>query len=565
MKLSNFEDYIDEIILERGLKYFEGDHIERIQEIDDNRYVIEIVGTDFYKVGISLNEEEEVISTFCSCPFDFGPVCKHEAAALYGLREIRENNPAPKTKKKAKPKAEPKSNKEPDLKSTLSNLKKDQLVQVLMDLADDQPELEKKLLFEFAPAEDEIAQSKKLIREFINKAKHRGFIHWNDAGYALQGANATLDKANKRKESGDTESAVMLSLTVLSITIDMLQYTDDSSGDVGYCIHESKEIMEDAIAKGIDELSDKEQTKLFNTLLKAALQKRYDGWSDERVSLLGNCIYFARDPKRREKLEKQLDSLLQQSSGDSWSSNHLSEQVKLMQLSLIEQFDGADAAYAFITDNFEYPKLRERAILHHLEEENYHQVIELCKEGESRDSFFRGLVLRWQKYRLAAYEKLGDTPKVKELTRKFVLGGEFNYYLDLKKWYQADEFEQVLEEILAAFEKERHPSQTYVDILKEEKLYDKLLHYTKQRPWEIQTLYPYLIDDYFEEVNDIYQHFIKTEAEQATERKKYRKVCKLIKPYKKVFGETNTRKLINELEQKYQRRPAFMEELEKIK
>ncbi len=251
---------------------------------------------------------------------------------------------------------------------------------------------------------------------------------------------------------------------------------------------------------------------------------------------------------------------------DSWNSKYEIERVKLLQLNLIEQFEDEDTAFAFIYDNIKYPKFRERAILYHLDKENYNQVIELCEEGENTDDRYQGLISKWKKYRAEAYEALEDTEKERELKMEFLLGGEFEYYQDLKHHlYEADEWEKVLGEILSTFEKQRHPDSAYVEILKEEKLYDRLLNYTNQRPSEIQTLFPYLIEDYFDEVNKIYQQFIKTEAERATDRKKYKKVCKLIKSYKKVCSEINAHKLISELEKEYERRPAFIDELEKIK
>lgn len=562
MKLDNFEEYINNKILERGHGYYLGGHIEKVKELERNRYVVEIYGQGSYTVSISLNETGEILETFCSCPYDLGPYCKHEAASFYRLKDdrVRTHEQAIDQKK-----TNQQTSKEPELKTTLSKLKKDDLLSLVITITEEYPELEKKLLFEYAPAEDEIAESKKLIRSFINNAKRSGFIHWNEAGYALQGANTTLEKARKRQESGETESAVQLSLTVLPIVTDMLQYTDDSSGIIGDSIRESIQIIDGAVFEGIDQMEPRERTKLFNTILKAALQKRYDGWSDIRIDLLKVCIYFSNYPKHREKLHKQFDLLLENADDDPWSSRFYTEQVKQLQLNLIEKTENHEATLSFIYDNIKYPKFRERAIVHLLKEGNYDHVIKLCEEGETADSMFRGLVSNWKKYRLEAYKDLGLTEKVKELTQGFLLDGEFEYYSELKNLYETEEWDNVLEEILGTFEKQRHSSQTYVEILKEEKLYERLLKYANQRPNEIQSLYPYLIEDYFKEVNAIYQKLINLESENASDRKKYRNVCKLIKSYKKVCGEINAKKMINELEQKNVRRPAFIDELEKIK
>ena len=50
----------------------------------------------------------------------------------------------------------------------------------------------------------------------------------------------------------------------------------------------------------------------------------------------------------------------------------------------------------------------------------------------------------------------------------------------------------------------------------------------------------------------------------ASDRKKYRSVCKVIKNYKKLFGDIGTVKIVKELKAKFIKRPAFIDELSKI-
>lgn len=87
---------------------------------------------------------------------------------------------------------------ENDLKRVLAEQNKDELVRILLEISDDYPDIEKRLLFKFANNEDEITASKKLIREYINHAKRNGFIDWRHVDSALQGAEMTLKKPRKR-------------------------------------------------------------------------------------------------------------------------------------------------------------------------------------------------------------------------------------------------------------------------------------------------------------------------------------------------------------------------------
>ncbi|MCL7745582.1 hypothetical protein [Halalkalibacter alkaliphilus] len=77
-------------------------------------------------------------------------------------------------------------------------------------------------------------------------------------------------------------------------------------------------------------------------------------------------------------------------------------------------------------------------------------------------------------------------------------------------------------------------------------------------------LYPYLIEDHFEKVNKLFKAWLETMAEQASNRKEYKRVCKQIQTYKKACGKTHAHKLIIHFQQHYQRRPALVDELGKL-
>lgn len=558
MRLSDFEEYVDETILKRGKDYFNSGAIQKVEMVKENYYLVEVVGTEFYSVKVYLTEKDDIVSTSCDCPYDWGEYCKHQVAALYAVRDLRKNGNDQGNLDKTALKQEK------DLKFILSNCNKEELLNIILDLSIEYSEIENRLLFKFSSNTDEIASSKKLIREYINGSKKRGFIEWNRVDEALEGARIVLEKADRKISIGDTEGAVLLSLTVLSAVVDMIQYCDDSSGFVGSVIDESFGIIDQALSIGGTQLKESQQKKLFEAILKEANNKRYEGWSEWQLKLLGACVHLAANQKFREKLEIQLNGMLENTS-DSWSSKYDTENIKILQLELIEKFDGEKRALHFINENIHLSPFREKVIERLLEVGNYKEVISICEEGEAVDREYRGLVKRWKEYRLKAYVGLGDVEKQRELMLQFLYGSDYSYYNELKNLYHSADWPVMLEEILTTFEKERYPSSAYLEILKEERLYEKVLQYCNNHLASIQHLYPYLIEDYFEEANVLYLKFIESESAIANERRKYRNVCKLIKSYKKVFGETNTSLLIRKLMTLNVKRPAFIDELGKIK
>lgn len=548
MNLLNFDQYMDDIILERGLKYFQKGQVINIEEMKSNHFHILIEGSEVYQVDVFLNAAKEIITTSCDCPYDIGEFCKHQVAAFFALRN---------------PEKIEKENSKLSVEEIISKLSKEELGDIILHFSDEYPEMEKKLLLQHSPKQEEVAVSKKLIREYINKAKDRGFIKWGNVRYALTGANITLEKAQEKLGSGELESAVSLSIATLSIVVDNLDRIDDSSGYAWDVIRESLAIIEEA-ANSIYLLNEQEQNTLFASILKEAMHKRYDDWDDWRMSLLSSCAYFCSNKKLREKLDKQLGKLLDNLTGDSWRGKYKEDEIKLVQLKLMELYDEEEKATQFIKANIHRDPFRKKAIEYLMEDGEFLEVIRLCQEGEMIDQEHRGLVHQWKVFSLVAYEALGDIQKQKELLFEFLLKNDYEYYSKLKKLYSSSEWEEVLQQILQTFEREKRPPQAYLEILKEEKLYDKLLDYCAHHLSSIEHLYPFLIDQYFEKVNELYKKYIEVEAKEATDRKKYKGVCKLIKAYKKVCGDIHGKQLIDKLKIIYPNRPAFLDELGKI-
>jgi hypothetical protein len=451
-----------------------------------------------------------------------------------------------------------------DLHTILSNQNKEELIKIILDLADDYPELDKQLLFKYTPQKDEISSAKKLISESINSAKRKGFIDWRHVGPALQGAELTLQKAQEKVEKGEWESAVLLALVVMPPVVKMLNFSDDSNGSIGDVMHWAIRTIDDAVTASLLHLNEKEKKGIFDAIIKEALKVHYDGWSDWRYALLKICTYYSPTKDLRIKLEKQLDSLLSKTES-SWHDRYEKTQIKLLQLEIIEQCDGTDVAEKFIYKNIHDSEFRERAIALELGKGNYKKVIQLCLEGEEADKEFRGLVHKWREYRYQAYELLRDVNEQRQLARQLLFENEFKYYTKLKGLYQTFEWEAVLKKIVQDFEKMNYQLNVYLSILKEENLTAELLRYCQKHISSITDLYPYLIKDYLEEVNELFIKFIEYSAEEATDRKKYRTVCSIIKTYKNACGTIHSHKLIGELREKYKRRPAFIEELGKIR
>ncbi|MCT2535397.1 hypothetical protein NC661_17930 [Aquibacillus koreensis] len=454
-----------------------------------------------------------------------------------------------------------------DLYKKIEKLTKQELVDLIMNIVDGDENVEKKVEYKLISPNDEIKASKQLIRKYINENKRRGFISWRNVHAALEGAEMVLEKGRNKLITGEEEVTVRLSIATLSIVIDMLQYADDSGGEIGYMVNQCITLLEDASSLVLVSSDYRVQDTMFQLLVKEAMHKRYDGWSDTRYQLLDVCTIYSVRAAARKKLEATLDKLLSDIDAiSSWSSDYDQEAIHKLQLKILERNGEFDRVEQFINDNLEYDEFRKMAIEKELENENFGAALQLCEEGEKNDEKYPGLVKQWKQYRLQVYEGLGDIEKQKELLFEFVYANDYEPYNKLKELFRQDEWNTVVEDIFATFENADtgYLPNVYVYIAKQENRTDKILQYCQYSPISILEYYRFLLDDHLKEAQVLFLDYVRGEAEEATDRKKYRNVCKKLETYKLAFGEAKFQDFVMELRDTYERKPAFLNELEKI-
>lgn len=453
------------------------------------------------------------------------------------------------------------------LKEKVSSLSKDELVELVMELVEGDEDTKRHVEYKLLTPNDEIKASRQLIRKYINENKRKGFIAWRNVHAALQGAEMVLDKGRTKLGEGEEETAVRLGIAVLSAVVDMLQYADDSGGEADYIINESITLLEDASSMVLQSADHRVQDLTFELILKEAMNKRYESYSNWRYDLLEVCTIYSAITSARQKLEETLHNLWIQSDAETtWSSDSDQQRIRELQVKILERNGETDRAQQLISENLDYDKFREMAIEKEIENENYEAALEMAKEGEENDKNYPGLVKKWKEYRLQVYEAIGDVEKQKELLLEFVYDNEYEAYGKLKELYTEEEWENVLEEIFTVLEEKSadYLPHVYEYIATSENRTDKILKYCEQSPITITELYTYLVDDYPEKVDEIFKRHIKYEAENSSERKKYRSVSRKLEIYREACGEEKFQQLLAEIKETYQRKPAFLSELEKV-
>lgn len=546
MTLQDFEQHIDKTILQRGRQYFEDGHVGSLEQIN-GEWVAGVAGSDDYAVTVTLDRNGRITETECDCPYDWGNYCKHQVAVFYALREGQ-----PRWQEKDKGES---------LASLLNKKDSTVLASILLEYAKKDKNIKEDLMFRFADHKDKPAYAKKLIQNSIRQVTRRGFVEYEDVYDAMQGADEALHMAEN--ELPDTQTCVSICIVVLEEMMKLLERCDDSDGYVGGLIGDAMELIGKATEAMPEDAPD--AGTVFGSIMGHLREKAYGGWSDWRFTLLKTCIPLCKPPERRKIIEDYI-ALYEKRGGEDFYDRYNSHRAQELRLILISQYDGKAAAVQYMELHIENEAFRKAVIQMCIDEGRYSRAIELCLDGEAKDAGHRGLVDNWKQMRYIIYEKKNDLSALKSLAAKFVREGKFDYYVKLKALHdEAEDWPKTLENLLWELDDGIYRQGIYVQILIHEHKKPLLLAYAKKHVHEIVGLHSHLLPEFKPEVADMLRQHILRIAESSSNRKEYQQVCEVLKVLRKVRGSKETVELRDELLRLYHKRPAFADELRKVR
>jgi hypothetical protein len=561
MNLKDIDNWMDPVILKRGREYRINGHIVSLEEMDDGEYHAEVEGSELYTVKIRIDSNGEVEYWECNCPYDMGEVCKHQAAVFL---ELRAGLAAAKSKRKTTEKV--------NLSDQLAALNKEQLIDLLLGYAHDYGEVKQRLILHFTKPDgkQEMKQLVKLIRTYIKKNSERsGFVSYRNVPHAVTGAEMAMEKAWESQQAGDAVRAVTISFCVLHEMEELLQSCDDSGGYVGGIIHQCLNVVRDTVSEK-DPISSKNRRELFLILLNEAQYTGFEGWEEWQLSILESAVHLVDGVNARQEWEQCVAILEERKVNHSGFHTYYGENIALMRYRLIQLYEGATNAADFLQANMEYSSFRRLAITGAMEQERYDDALRIIEEGELQDTRkgFPGLVDQWKKLRYEVYGLTNQLEHQCRLAEEFAVNGEHSYYLLLKELITPEVWPDVYERILAQLEEGGHgwrSSSLYTRLLVEENETNRLLEYVRRHRYLIMEYYPHLIADFPETVYELFEKYIEQSAADSSNRKEYQKVCKIIGEMKKAGGVQRAKDTVVRLRERYPNRPAFLDELQKIR
>ena len=558
--LSEFENYIDEVILERGLSYFEKGYIEECDEVSIGEYEAIVKGTENYVVNLKINNEE-ITDYRCDCPYDMGPVCKHIAAVIFYLNADKLE--IPKKKKPQKRKTKKVKSLKQQVDDLLKKIDEDELKNFIREKSAQNKTFRDIFLAEFAAYNSE--ESKELyvkqVKAILNSGKDRyGFIGWSSMNQVSNAVNNLLITAQRQVQNKNYKSAIFICTALMEQMMEAAQYSDDSRGGIGDSIENGLQILYDISAGQTDE---KTRKLLIDYCFTSFEEKVFKGW-DWHLSILQLASDLLKTDEEVNRIFKLIDNVK--------GSKYDHETSQVIKYEIILKTQGEAAAEQYLDLNITNSDLRKVAIDLAVNKGDFERAKMLANDGITNDKDeWPGLVNLWYDWLLTIAQKEDDQEKVIEYARYLLidnLNQGQDYYRILKQYVNPEQWNFFVEDLVRDISKSKHwagLSMTAI-IFIEEKWWDRLLTLVKQSK-DLKTIEhyeKYLKEDYSDELITFYADAVIESMKYSQGRSSYRTACKYIRRLIKLGGREKANEIIGFLRNEYPQRRALMDELNKV-
>jgi uncharacterized Zn finger protein len=562
--LNQFEQYIDETILKRGLQYFKKGHVHEPEKISPGEYEAIVEGTEDYTVQLTL--KNSIITEYvCDCPYDMGPVCKHVVAVIFYMQqdELELNKKTKRAKTGQAPKPTKRKTVAEQVDELLEKATHEELKQFVREKA--AANLPFRNLFLSSFAQHNSDESKELyvkqVKSILKTASDRhGFIDWSASRLVGNAVDNLLESARKQIDNRNYKSAVFICTAVMEQMTEALQYSDDSNGDIGGSIDSAYEMLY-SIAQ---EQPSEEIRKLIIEYCFIAFDKQiYSGW-DWHIGVLRIASYLLKTEEETERIFTQIEK--------AQRSDYEREEAQSIKYEILLKTKGENAADKYLEQNITNSNLRREAIQKALEKKHYDKAISIATDGVNYDKKDKpGLVIEWYDWLLKIAQSQNNTDKIIEYSRLLFIDNfrhEQDYYQVLKQHVKPEKWIVFVEGVIQDITTKKRWLDTSLiaSILIKEEWWDRLLELVKKSP-DLNTIdhyEKYLSKNYTNEIVELYANGITKYMKNSMGRDHYQNACRYIRKIIKLGAREKANGIISYLRTEYPKRKALMEELNKV-
>lgn len=576
LTLKNFELQLSNKIIQRGREYYENGAVVDLEETEQGVWHAEVLGNDTYKIEMTLFRKNKVGSYSCDCPYD-ADVCKHVVAVLFVLKEELVKVPVPQ-------KTSPKN----DFKELVQKISLEEYQTFILTHAAGNKEF--KSLFEryFSDKDDNIDVSRSYtrhIKKVILDNSEREYIDYRSIHRLANEINKLLDEGRELMQKGQFRNVFLLVRSVLTEVIELVTYSDDSSGYIGDIIFSSIELIKEvAEAEGVrtDLLEE-----LFNFVGSAVNSAVYFEYGDFGYSMVDVYHTLAIKLGKEKLYLKYIDEKLKASSADeeSYRENYF----LMRKIELLRATGNVNEAEKLVRKNLHIVDVRQGEVARLIGEKMLEAAKKLIVEGIeiARKNEHPRTVTLWEKNLLDIAVLENDKKIIRHYTKHFAFDQGFHliYYNQWKSSFTVAEWEEEIENYIAEriavielqYQKNKgnawySPDTLLLDVLGpiyvEEKYWDRLLSLMSKESDLNRLLqyHQYLLNIYPLQLLTIYLPALERRGDTVGNRREYADLAiKMMMIIETIpDGKDEVIAVAREINRKYSRRPAMIEELNKV-
>jgi len=576
LTLKKFELQISNTMVHRGREYFESGAVLDLDETGKNCWQTEVMGSENYMVEVTLFKKNNINSISCTCPYE-DDICKHVVAVLFSLREQLTNTVSLK-------KVSPKS----DFKTLLQKKSLAEYQEFILAHATKDKKF--KSLFErhFADKDAGInieGNYTKLLKGLINSYSRRGFINYESTRQLTKEINGLLDEGQQLIQKSNFRNAFILVRSVLTAIIELITYSDDSSGYIGDTIYTSIELIK-VIAEA-EKVATDLQDELFDFVGSCLNDPMYFDYGDFGYSL-ADMYYLLAVKLNKENLYLEfINNQLKLASdeGDSYKKDHFLVQ----KIEFLRATGNTSEAEKLVRQHLDVEDIRRGEVNTLVKKEDFHAAKKLIAEGIeiARKQKHPGTIKDWEKDLLHIAHLENDKEKIRYYTKAFAFDRGFDrtYYKQWKDTFSTsewtEEIEKYISEKIAGVELQYQqnkgkfwysPDTLLLDLLApiyiEEQYWDRLLSLMSKET-DLDRLLRYhdcLAKIFPLQLLAIYIPAFMRKIDTVSNRREYTDLAAKMSMVIKSIpdGKDEVIAIAEEINRKYPRRPAMVQELNKV-
>jgi SWIM zinc finger len=572
LTLDNFETAISPQILLRGKEYFKNQAVESLEENPPGTWTASVEGTEVYDVVIILSGKI-ITDQSCDCPYDGGVVCKHVVAVLYALHE-----------QAVKPKKPSKKPGKLTFEDLLLKTNLEELRNFIRHHKQENRDFGEKFVLFFAekdPGMDIGRKYEGMVRQIARSNSSRGFMTYRQTFSFSKEIRSVQHAAETALSQKNYRDAMSIGKVICNEAMQLIQACDDSAGNIGGVLSSGIRIFE-----GIAEAATAAPEllgQLLDHLEKTLVDKDWFNYGDFGYELLqvAEKTAMRTEPERYPRL---LDALTKVHVGPY--SDYKQEYFQKEKIRFYEKTGRLEEAAKLISANMEIVEVRRAEVQKNIDQKDFARAKQLIAEGIriAEDKKHPGTVGQWEEVLLDIARAEKDVTAERYFTKKFAFDRGLNagQYQAWKATFSPEEWGQVIEAHIKSVivEEKATPRRGVWDTLEyalykrlapifiQEEQWERLLKVVPKHPSEkiLDEIHPYLSKRYPAEMLAFYLKVLEKLGDNASNRREYEHLAALMKKVKKDIEGSHPAidGLAADLIQKYQRRPAMLEEIRKV-